>query len=267
MCSPHGGALWLVVCVAILFYGCGSSSVEEEAEDTRPSSEDTHWAVTGEKVLGELREAANAGRAYEASSWEEILDGTVDFDPARAHELAARRDRLLWQFWRSTGHYPNPEGLSSSALLRQLAEYRQYLDQHRGLSEGEIHRIGLKNTVQAARTELWYPALLYFDSLTGLSLHDVMEIHTVPSDRCLKQWPLQSPAYDRISSALSKWIATNEDRMTWDDEVKRFRPADGRFIGVSALRREVSDALYEDIRRPRTILRPGEFGGHNEAPG
>ena len=233
--------------------GCHRAPPGDAVEDIRQVQQQK-WVLRAEGLLAKLGALADTCPKVEPRSWEEILasrESVLSF--TGAYRRSRRADRLLWRLWLATGMPPllpvSADETQRSFFQRNAVAYRQYIDRNRNLSEGDLHAAGLANAAVAVGTPLWYPALQYFDRISGVPLRDLVIINSTPGYFVLgwEAVTLRKQTSDVIASGLSVWVEANRGRMLWDSERGRFGARDAEFVGDGALMKQVGEALWLDF--------------------
>lgn len=231
------------------------NAVEGNAVEDIGQVQQQKWVLRAEGLLARLGALADTCPKVEPRSWEEVLASRESvWSSIGASGRTKRGDRLLWRLWLATGTPPllpvSADETQRSLFQRNAVAYRQYIDRNRYLSEGDLHTAGLANAAVAVGTPLWYPALQYFDRITGaLPVGDFLIIHSTPGYfvlgwESLTPLTLQKQTSDVIASALSAWVEANRGRMLWHCESRRFWPRDGECVGDEALMKQVGETLW-----------------------
>ncbi|MHB0961400.1 MAG: hypothetical protein ACYC0X_34350 [Pirellulaceae bacterium] len=210
------------------------------------------WVPKAQTLITQLREMSHtsakseqeaktiSSKGEQSGKYEKMLADLVRLSRQRG-DIPERADAILWRLWLTTGMAPVPrrqdESLSAT-LSRNASAYQRYIGQRAALTEEELGRQGLNNAVGSFGSPLWYTTMQYLTEKANVNFECHIFIDVFPRRSIIAQ-PLNSDSYNRLSSALAKWLDANEERMVWDQDASRFRPRKGGYVGVP----ELSEAL------------------------
>lgn len=215
---------------------------------TQAGAAQDQWVSNADELVKELLDLVR-----NAPEMEDI-DMSKDSDVTRAvassiggQRLAnlQRADKILWKLWLTTGMAPIVRGREKPLpiwLKENALAYQQYLSKHAKLTEEQLQRIGVANTVQSLGSPYWYMTMRYLTDKTGVEFALRVEVHVVP-DHFIVETPLTPESYKSLANAMSRWLELNKHRMAWDSRNGRFRPQDGTYLSTDELSDSIAQAL------------------------
>ncbi|GAG25382.1 unnamed protein product, partial [marine sediment metagenome] len=150
------------------------------------------WVFKAKKLIGELSDLAQVtlevqqSRSFAKLSHAERIEAFQEAVSSWNERLSQHRkaERILWNLWLTTGKPPliREENETVKTFLRRNAvDYGRYVTKHAGLTQKELHRIGLANAIDSFGSPLWYMTLKYVTHMTGLGADWTVDIRTTPS--------------------------------------------------------------------------------------